>query len=233
MGAENNLFASGVRMVHEEAVDLTLASLRAYWPNHQHAAVAWSGGKDSTATLTLLIHLIDAGHLPQPECLYVFYADTRQELPPIQQSADLIMTKLRERNWIKVIVVRAPLDKRFMVYILGRGVADKSREGWLADLAITALSMLFTVGIIVTSRPNLLMALFLGTGLGAIGAGLIRLAEKKTSAVLGEDDDISSSVTPAGEVRRSLRHAHRKPTVTRPPDDMIAELLKLPRSADD
>ncbi|HEV7658818.1 MAG TPA: phosphoadenosine phosphosulfate reductase family protein [Allosphingosinicella sp.] len=118
----DNLFSRGVRMVHEEAVELTLQSLRAYWPNHDHVAVAWSGGKDSTATLTLLIHLIDAGELAQPERLYVFYADTRQELPPLQAAAEAIMEKLRERNWIEVRVVRAPLDKRFMVYILGRGV---------------------------------------------------------------------------------------------------------------
>lgn len=118
----DTLFAGGVRMVHEEAVELTLQSLRAYWPLHRHVAVAWSGGKDSTATLTLLIHLIDSGELPQPERLYVFYADTRQELPPLQASAEAIMAKLRQRNWIEVRVVRAPLDKRFMVYILGRGV---------------------------------------------------------------------------------------------------------------
>ena len=122
MSAVDNLFAGGVRMVHEEAVELTLASLRAYWPRHRHVALAWSGGKDSTATLTLLIHLIEAGELPQPDTLHVFYADTRQELPPIQIAAELIMAKLRERSWIKLTVVRAPLDKRFMVYILGRGV---------------------------------------------------------------------------------------------------------------
>lgn len=121
-GPVDNLFASGVRMLHEEAVEMTLASLRAYWDRHDHIAIAWSGGKDSTATLTLLIHLIDAGELPQPEVLYVFYADTRQELPPLQAAAEQIMEKLRARNWIKVVVVRAPLDKRFMVYILGRGV---------------------------------------------------------------------------------------------------------------
>jgi hypothetical protein len=59
----NNLFAAGARMVHEEAVDLTLASLRAYWDRHSHIAIAWSGGKDSTATLTLLVHLIETGEL--------------------------------------------------------------------------------------------------------------------------------------------------------------------------
>lgn len=122
MNRGGDLFAGGVRMVHEEAVDLTLASLRAYWSQHQHYAIAWSGGKDSTATLTLIIHLIDTGQLSQPDVLYVFYADTRQELPPIQKAADLVMAKLRARNWIKLIVVRASLDKRFMVYILGRGV---------------------------------------------------------------------------------------------------------------
>ncbi|HEY1605606.1 MAG TPA: phosphoadenosine phosphosulfate reductase family protein [Allosphingosinicella sp.] len=125
MTARADLFSASslsVRMVHEEAVELTLQSLRAYWPDHSHIAVAWSGGKDSTATLTLLIHMIDAGELPQPEILYVFYADTRQELPPIQAAAEAIMAMLRRRNWIRVIVVRAPLDKRFMVYMLGRGV---------------------------------------------------------------------------------------------------------------
>lgn len=120
--AIDNLFARGARMVHEEAVEMTLASLRAYWDRHDMIALAWSGGKDSTATLTLLVHLIEAGELPQPRKLLVFYADTRQELPPIQVSADLIMTKLRERDWIKVQVVCAPMDKRFWVYILGRGV---------------------------------------------------------------------------------------------------------------
>lgn len=110
------------RIVHGEMVDLTLASLREYWGRHEHVAVAWSGGKDSTAALTLIVHFIESFELPMPKQLHVFYADTRQELPPIQASADLIVSRLRERDWITVEVVRAPLDKRFWVYILGRGV---------------------------------------------------------------------------------------------------------------
>lgn len=121
LGDEDRLFG-GVRGLNSEFVDMTIASLLAYWPLHSHVAVAWSGGKDSTATLTFLIYLIDIGVLPQPERLFVFYADTRQELPPIQASAEAIMEMLRARNWIEVVVVRAPIDKRFMVYILGRGV---------------------------------------------------------------------------------------------------------------
>lgn len=120
--AIDNLFAQGARMVHEEAVDMTLASLRAYWPEHQHVAIAWSGGKDSTAALTLLVHFIEAGQLPRPTRLHVFYADTRMEMAPIQVASAQIIAKLRERDWITVHVVCAPLDKRFMVYMLGRGV---------------------------------------------------------------------------------------------------------------
>lgn len=108
--------------VHREGVELTLQSLLAYWKQHEHYAVAWSAGKDSTTLLTLIVHLVQAGHLPKPKKLYVFYADTRQELPPIQLAAEQIIAKLSELDWIEVIVVRAPLDKRFMVYILGRGV---------------------------------------------------------------------------------------------------------------
>lgn len=122
MTASDTLFAKGVRMLHDEAIELTLASLRIYWDRHEHVAIAWSGGKDSTAVLTVIVHMIEAGHLPRPARLYVLYADTRQELPPIQASAELIMAMLRTRDWIEVIVVRAPLEKRFMVYILGRGV---------------------------------------------------------------------------------------------------------------
>lgn len=118
----DNLFARGARMVHEEAVELTIASYRTYWDRARHYAVAWSGGKDSTATLTLLIHLIDVGEIAQPECLHVFYADTRLEMGPIQAAALALIERLKQRNWIMVHMVCAPMDKRFMVYMLGRGV---------------------------------------------------------------------------------------------------------------
>jgi len=120
--AVTNLFSTAGFLDLDEAIEMTVVSLLEYWVRHCHYAVAWSGGKDSTATLTLIIWLIDTGRLPQPETLHVFYADTRQELPPIQQAAELVMARLRARNWIQLHVVRAPLDQRFLVYILGRGV---------------------------------------------------------------------------------------------------------------
>ncbi len=120
--AQSDLFASGARMVAAEAVDLIVASLQAYGPQHRHWAIAWSGGKDSTATLTLVVRLIEEGRITAPARLSVFVADTRLELPPLWASVLAIIAKLRERDWIDVEIVRAPLDKRFLVYMLGRGV---------------------------------------------------------------------------------------------------------------
>ncbi|WP_029002757.1 phosphoadenosine phosphosulfate reductase family protein [Azorhizobium doebereinerae] len=121
MTAQPTLFEGSKRLAYDEAVEFTVASMQAYGPLHDHWAIAWSGGKDSTATLTLIVHLIDVGRIAPPKSLTVFYADTRQELPPLYISATRIMAQLAARG-IHCEVVRAPLDKRFLVYILGRGV---------------------------------------------------------------------------------------------------------------
>jgi len=115
------LFDGSKRLVYDEAVDLTLQSMQAYGPAHDHWGIAWSGGKDSSATLTLIVHLLDTGRLARPKSLTVFYADTRQELPPLAIAASSIMLQLHARG-IRCEVVTAPLDKRFLVYMLGRGV---------------------------------------------------------------------------------------------------------------
>lgn len=116
-----DLFAGGRRLQMTESIELTVQSLRAYAPDHDHWGMAWSGGKDSSATLTLLVWLIKSGQVPAPRSLTVFYADTRMELTPLAIAAAQIMDELRDLG-ITVHVVRAPLDKRFLVYILGRGV---------------------------------------------------------------------------------------------------------------
>ncbi|MBB4267693.1 phosphoadenosine phosphosulfate reductase family protein [Roseospira visakhapatnamensis] len=116
-----DLFSTSPRMAVGEAMDLTVQSLQAYGPAHDHWCVAWSGGKDSTAALSLLVSLLESGTLDRPRSLTVFYADTRMELPPLAIAAQGIMARLRARG-IDVQVVRAPLDRRFLVYMLGRGV---------------------------------------------------------------------------------------------------------------
>lgn len=109
------------RLTMDEAREMTLASLREHGAKHPHWAVAWSGGKDSTAMLTLLVHALATGELDPPESLTVLYADTRQELPPLYAAALGVIARLQERK-IAFRICRAELDKRFLVYILGRGV---------------------------------------------------------------------------------------------------------------
>jgi len=109
------------RLQMNESIQLTIDSLGAYGPLYKHWGVAWSGGKDSSALLTLVVWLIESGKVPAPETLTVCYADTRMELLPLWLAAQELREELEERG-INVRVVTAALDKRFMVYMLGRGV---------------------------------------------------------------------------------------------------------------
>ena len=118
---QGNIFSGSARMQMNDSIELTARSLNAYGPTHKHWAVAWSGGKDSTATLTLLVYLIESGKVTKPETLTVLFADTRLELVPLMAAAHEIMDDLRERG-IQVRVVMSPLDQRFFVYMFGRGV---------------------------------------------------------------------------------------------------------------
>lgn len=112
---------SDQRLQMTDSIRLTIESIQAYGSRYQHWAVAWSGGKDSTTLLTLLVYLIEAGKVARPETLTVCYADTRMELLPLWLAAESIRADLAERG-IDVRTVVAPMDRRFLVYILGRGV---------------------------------------------------------------------------------------------------------------
>lgn len=104
-----------------DALDLTATSLQAYGEGYRHWAIAYSGGKDSSATVTAVVHLIESGRVPPPESLTVLYADTRMELPPLQTAAIETLAALEQRG-IRTQVVLPAMDDRFFVYVLGRGV---------------------------------------------------------------------------------------------------------------
>jgi DNA sulfur modification protein DndC len=118
---QSSFFDSGRRIQMTESIELTIQSLQAYGESHDHWGAAWSGGKDSTAMLTILVWLMTSGKIPRPKTFTVFYADTRMEILPLQHSARQIMDELEELD-IRAEIVMAPMDKRFMVNILGRGV---------------------------------------------------------------------------------------------------------------
>lgn len=115
-----SLFESN-RLTLEQAIELTADSLRTHGGAYPHWVCAFSGGKDSTATTTIVADLIQSKRVPAPESLTVLYADTRQELPPLQLGAMRLLETLESRG-IKTQVVLPPMDERFFVYMLGRGV---------------------------------------------------------------------------------------------------------------
>lgn len=115
------------RALLKDSLELTIASLTTYAERYQHWGIAFSGGKDSTTVATLVPHLIETGQIPRPKSLTVLYADTRMELTPLQVSAHAIIDELRLQD-IDTRVVLPPIDDRFMVYMLGRGVPPPNNK---------------------------------------------------------------------------------------------------------
>lgn len=105
----------------QDSIDLTAQSLMAYGDTHDHWAASFSGGKDSTATITVIMRLIKTGQIKPPKSLTVFYCDTRMELFPLWLSAMNILEKLRAEG-VNIRVILPELDERFFVYMFGRGV---------------------------------------------------------------------------------------------------------------
>lgn len=124
--AQATLFSGqGAIMPVGDCVSRTLANLIAVASAYDHWIIAYSGGKDSSTVVTLIITLIEMNLLPRPLSITVMYADTRAELPPLQAAARAMMARLREMG-ITVIEVCAPMDERFFVYMFGRGVPPPS-----------------------------------------------------------------------------------------------------------
>jgi DNA sulfur modification protein DndC len=122
------------RLTVEDALQLTIASLSEYGRTHKHWAIAFSGGKDSTALVTVVVWLIVSGLVQKPESIKVLYADTRMELPPLQICALAILDALRKLG-VETQIVLPPIDERFFVYMLGRGVPPpKNKFRWCTPM---------------------------------------------------------------------------------------------------
>jgi len=109
------------RLTLKDSIEFTAQSLQAFGAGHRHWAIAYSGGKDSSATVTVVVQLIESGAVPRPETLTVLYADTRQEIPPLHFAAMKMIDRLGQRG-IKTQIVLPKLDDRYFVYMFGRGV---------------------------------------------------------------------------------------------------------------
>jgi DNA sulfur modification protein DndC len=121
MNARTISFFEDQRLTLEDSIDLTRQSLLAYGMDYRHWAIAYSGGKDSTATVAAVVHLIETQQIPRPASLSILYADTRQEIPPLHIGAMHMLNVLRAKGF-DARVVLPKLDDRYFVYMLGRGV---------------------------------------------------------------------------------------------------------------
>ncbi len=157
MSAQESLFGDR-RLQMTESIAMTIASLQEYGPRFNHWSLAWSGGKDSTTLVTLIIYLLIARKIQAPKTLTVLYADTRMELLPLWAAAAAIREELADKAdalaelgvALDVRTVMAPMDKRFLVYILGRGVPPPNNNTlrWCTrqikiDPMVTELERLF------------------------------------------------------------------------------------------
>lgn len=121
MSRKQLTFWDAQRLTFDESVKLTIESITNYASQYEHWVIAWSGGKDSTTLVTLIVTLIEAEQIQKPETLTVLITDTRLEFLPLWISAMDIKSQLEARSII-VRIVMAEMDKRFFVYMLGRGV---------------------------------------------------------------------------------------------------------------
>lgn len=113
------------RKTLQDSIELTAQSLLSFATAYDHWSIAYSGGKDSTALLCVVIYLIKTGRVPRPKSLIVLRSDTRMELPPLDVTARKIMDEVEAMGFEAKTVLPA-LDDRFFVYILGRGVPPPS-----------------------------------------------------------------------------------------------------------
>jgi DNA sulfur modification protein DndC len=112
-------------MTLEQALEVTAESLQLYAASHKHWAIAYSGGKDSSATVTAVVWLIQSGRVPKPKTLTVIMSDTRMELTPLFIGAEAILRHLSTMG-IQTRIVVPKMDDRFFVYMFGRGVPPPS-----------------------------------------------------------------------------------------------------------
>jgi DNA sulfur modification protein DndC len=123
---QTNLFnGKGWRPPVGECVEITRDNMLTHAGGYDHWIFAYSGGKDSSTAVTVIVTLLELGALPRPKTITVMYADTRMELPPLQAAARAMMDRLRGMG-IAAMEVCAPMDERFYVYMFGRGVPPPS-----------------------------------------------------------------------------------------------------------
>ncbi len=173
-------------MTLEDSISMSVASLNAYGEHYRHWAVAYSGGKDSSATVTFVAWAIREGLVLAPETLTVLYADTRMELPPLQQNALSLLAHLRQDGY-RAQVVLPEIDRRFFVYMLGRGVPPpKNRFRWCTPMLKIEPMQRALLGLRQSAREKILMLTGMRLGESAARDQRIALACSRDGGECGQ-----------------------------------------------
>lgn len=174
------------RLDLEGSIHLSLASLEEYGQRYRHWAAAYSGGKDSTATVAFVMWAIKSGLVTRPDTFTVLYADTRMELPPLRDNAMSFLDDL-EADGIKTKIVLPELDRRFFVYILGRGVPPpKNRFRWCTPMIKVQPMMTALENIRQESSEKLLMLTGVRLGESAVRDQRIALSCSRDNGECGQ-----------------------------------------------
>jgi DNA sulfur modification protein DndC len=185
MNRQISLF-EGARLSLQDAIELSLASLNEYGTRYRHWAIAYSGGKDSSATVTFVLAAIKQGLVPRPESLTILYADTRMELPPLQRTAMRLLDELRAEGFDAQVVL-PDIDERFYVYMLGRGVPPpKNRFRWCTPQIKVEPMQNALAGLRERTGEKLLMLTGVRLGESAVRDQRIALSCSKDSGECGQ-----------------------------------------------
>ncbi len=203
MSEKNATFWDADRMTMTEAIEQTINSLNAFGATHDHWAIGFSGGKDSGAAVTLVVHLIRSGKVRRPKSLTVLYADTRMELPPLQAAA-LEMLAVIEKMGHKTRVILPPMEDRFFVYMFGRGVPPPSNTfRWCTPMLKVDPMMAALKGLRDAHGQKFLMITGVRVGESAARDGRIALSCGKNGAECGQGwfqettpEDVADTLAP-------------------------------------
>ncbi len=116
---------TAINRIEEIRADIT----RSYLADDRPWAVAYSGGKDSTATLQLVLETVARNPRKQ---VHVLYADTRVEPPPVIAQARMLMGKIRRWAHTNQLPIRVRIayprpQDNFFVLVLGKGYLPPTR----------------------------------------------------------------------------------------------------------
>lgn len=182
---QQNLFGLK-RIEFNEQVQLTVDSLNTHGPKHDHWAIAWSMGKDSTTLLTLTVQLIETGQVRAPKSLTVLCADTRMELHPLWLAGQAVIGKLKTKG-VEVRTVMAEMDKRFFVLMFGRGIPPPGAGFRWCTGAIKITPMQLELERLYSEKgSNILLLTGVRQGESAIRDGRISMSCSKDGAECGQ-----------------------------------------------